>query len=69
MIKVDLTGKTVMVVGANTGLGFETCKHFSLMNPTRIILVCRDKARGEAAVASAGLSAACCFFNYLTSSM
>ncbi|KAF7376690.1 NAD(P)-binding protein [Mycena sanguinolenta] len=46
----DLTGKTVVVVGANTGLGFEAVKHFSKMNPERIILACRSQQKGQAAV-------------------
>ena len=46
----DLTGKTVVVIGANVGLGFEAAKHFAKMNPERIILGCRSKERGEAAV-------------------
>ncbi|KAF9020270.1 short-chain dehydrogenase [Hymenopellis radicata] len=48
--KVDLSGKIVVVVGANTGIGFETCKHFASMNPTRIIMVCRSEERGAAAI-------------------
>ncbi|KAG6872921.1 hypothetical protein C0995_005179 [Termitomyces sp. Mi166 len=46
----DLTGKTVMVLGANTGLGFEATKHFARMNPARLILACRSKLKGEAAI-------------------
>ncbi|KAJ7810039.1 hypothetical protein B0H14DRAFT_3758461 [Mycena olivaceomarginata] len=34
--KADLTGKTVVVIGANTGLGFESVKHFAGMNPGRL---------------------------------
>jgi len=45
----DLSGKTVVVTGANVGLGFEAAKHFARMNPDRIILGCRSKERGEAA--------------------
>ncbi|KAJ6456427.1 hypothetical protein C8R45DRAFT_914010 [Mycena sanguinolenta] len=48
--KADLTGKTVVVVGANTGLGFESVKHFAKMNPGRIILACRSQKKGQAAV-------------------
>ena len=46
----DLSGKTVVVIGANIGLGFEAAKHFARMNPDRVILGCRSKERGEAAV-------------------
>jgi len=45
----DLSGKTVVIIGANVGLGFESAKHFARMNPDRIILGCRSKERGEAA--------------------
>ena len=48
----DLSGKTVVVIGANVGLGFEAAKHFAKMNPERIILGCRSKERGEAAATS-----------------
>ena len=39
----DLTNKTVMVTGANTGLGFEAAKHFAKMNPACLILACRNE--------------------------
>ena len=47
---VDLTGKTVVVVGANVGLGFEAAKHFASMNPKRLVLGCRSQEKGQAAV-------------------
>ena len=48
----DLSGKTVVIIGANVGLGFEAAKHFARMSPNRIILGCRSKERGEAAAIS-----------------
>jgi retinol dehydrogenase-12 len=48
----DLSGKTVVITGANVGLGFEAAVHFARMNPDRIILGCRSKERGEAAASS-----------------
>ncbi|KAJ7664768.1 hypothetical protein B0H17DRAFT_1091568 [Mycena rosella] len=48
--KADLTGKTVIVLGANTGLGFEATKHFARMNPGRLILACRSQSKGQAAL-------------------
>ena len=50
--QVDLTGKTVIVTGANNGLGFEAAKHFARMNPAKLILACRSKERGLAALES-----------------
>jgi retinol dehydrogenase-12 len=47
---VDLTGKTVVVIGANVGLGFEAAKHFASMNPKRLVLGCRSQERGQAAL-------------------
>jgi len=47
---VDLTGKTVVVVGANVGLGFEAAKHFASMNPKRLVLGCRSQQKGQAAL-------------------
>ena len=52
VLKADLTGKTVIVIGANTGLGFETAKHLAMMNPAKLILGCRSKEKGEAALQS-----------------
>ncbi|KAJ8501872.1 hypothetical protein ONZ45_g11986 [Pleurotus djamor] len=48
--KRDLTGKVVIVTGANTGIGFEAAKHFATMNPAKLILACRNKEKGEAAL-------------------
>ncbi|KAK0497300.1 hypothetical protein EDD18DRAFT_1309114 [Armillaria luteobubalina] len=50
VVKIDLSGKTVIVVGANTGLGFQATKHFATMNPGRLILACRSEERGQAAL-------------------
>ncbi|KAJ7760695.1 hypothetical protein DFH07DRAFT_816417, partial [Mycena maculata] len=49
VVNADLTGKTVLVLGANVGLGFEAAKHFARMNPGRLILACRSQSRGQAA--------------------
>jgi NADPH:quinone reductase-like Zn-dependent oxidoreductase len=47
----DLTGKTVVVTGANIGLGFEAAKHFARMNPAKVVIACRSEAKGAAALA------------------
>ncbi|KAJ7113306.1 hypothetical protein C8R43DRAFT_1138608 [Mycena crocata] len=50
VVKADLVGKTVIVLGANTGLGFEAAIHFAAMNPGRLILACRSQSRGQEAL-------------------
>ena len=46
----DLSGKTVVVIGANVGLGYEASKHFAKMGAAKVIMACRSKERGSAAV-------------------
>ncbi|MDP9238496.1 MAG: SDR family oxidoreductase [Chloroflexota bacterium] len=43
-----MTGKTVMVTGASLGIGKETAAALAGMG-ARVVIVCRDRARGEAA--------------------
>lgn len=52
VLKADLAGKTVVLTGANSGIGFDAVKHFATMNPARIIMACRSKERGEQALES-----------------
>jgi retinol dehydrogenase-12 len=52
VVEKNLDGKTIIVTGANNGLGFEACKHFARMGAGKLIMACRDKGRGEAALAS-----------------
>jgi FlaA1/EpsC-like NDP-sugar epimerase len=50
VVHTDLNNKTVVVVGANTGLGFQAAEHFARMNAGRLILACRSEQKGQAAV-------------------
>ncbi|KIM23304.1 hypothetical protein M408DRAFT_27996 [Serendipita vermifera MAFF 305830] len=43
----DLTRRTVIITGANVGLGFEAAKRFYAMNPSRLILAVRSVSKGE----------------------
>ena len=45
----DFTGKTVLVTGANTGLGLEAARHFVRLNAAKVVLGCRNPEKGEAA--------------------
>ncbi|KAI0273677.1 hypothetical protein BC834DRAFT_855024 [Gloeopeniophorella convolvens] len=45
----DLSGKIVLVVGANVGLGFEAAKHFARMNPGKLVLACRTYKKADEA--------------------
>ncbi|MEK7259981.1 MAG: SDR family NAD(P)-dependent oxidoreductase [Pseudomonadota bacterium] len=47
----DLTGKTYIVTGANSGIGYEAAKNFASRGAT-VALVCRSESRGRDAVAS-----------------
>jgi len=42
---VDLTGKTVVIIGASTGIGIEAVKHCAKMNAGRVIATCRNEEK------------------------
>ncbi|KAF2171009.1 hypothetical protein M409DRAFT_64004 [Zasmidium cellare ATCC 36951] len=45
----SFVGKTVVITGANTGLGFKCAKHLVQLNVSNLILGCRSIHKGEAA--------------------
>lgn len=45
----NLTNKTIVITGANTGLGFEAAKHFARMKPGKVVLACRNMGKAERA--------------------
>ncbi|KAH7921754.1 NAD(P)-binding protein [Leucogyrophana mollusca] len=47
--RADLGGKTLLVVGANVGLGHEASVRFAEMNPERLLVTCRDASKCEQA--------------------
>ncbi len=50
------SGRTYIVTGSNTGLGFEAAQHLALAGAARVILAVRNPAAGE--VAKAAIDAA-----------
>jgi len=46
--KVDLSGKTAIVTGGNTGIGLESVRSLA-QSGARVVLACRDTKKGEAA--------------------
>lgn len=59
VLTADFTGQTVIVTGANVGLGLEAARHFAQLGASRVVLGCRSTERGEKARADivASLSA------------
>lgn len=52
IIPTTFAGETIIVTGANTGLGLETARHCVRLGASRVILAVRSLARGESAKAS-----------------
>lgn len=46
----DCSGKTIIVTGANVGLGKEAARHYVRLNAVKVILACRSLEKGQAAV-------------------
>jgi NAD(P)-dependent dehydrogenase (short-subunit alcohol dehydrogenase family) len=50
----DLTGKIVVITGANTGIGFVSALEMSKLNPSKIIFACRSESRALEAMGKIG---------------
>jgi retinol dehydrogenase 12 len=50
IVTTNLTGRTVLITGANTGLGYAAALKFLRMNPARLVLAVRDVSKGLEAV-------------------
>jgi NAD(P)-dependent dehydrogenase (short-subunit alcohol dehydrogenase family) len=48
----SLAGKTVLVTGANIGLGFEAVRHFLRLRPSLVVMGVRSVEKGQAAAAA-----------------
>jgi retinol dehydrogenase-12 len=49
LTKGEVGNKVYVVVGANSGLGYEASLHLAKMNPRRLIMTARNAERGEKA--------------------
>lgn len=47
--QASASGHTIIVTGANVGLGFEAARHFVRLGAAKVILAVRDQQKGEAA--------------------
>ncbi|KAF3771407.1 putative short-chain dehydrogenase [Cryphonectria parasitica EP155] len=49
---IDLSGKTIIITGGNSGVGFRATREFLVLGASRLILAVRSPARGHDAVSA-----------------
>lgn len=49
---IDLSGRTVLVTGGNTGLGYEAARQFLTLKADRVVITARSSEKGRAAIAA-----------------
>lgn len=57
--RTSFAGKTILVTGANVGLGKEAARHFAALNASNVILAVRSLEKGEAAKRDIEASTGC----------
>ncbi|UKZ59503.1 uncharacterized protein TrAtP1_000805 [Trichoderma atroviride] len=51
-VETNLSGKTIIITGGNSGLGYEAARQYLTLGANRLILACRSTPKGEEAAAS-----------------
>lgn len=48
----SLAGKTIIITGGNTGMGFEAARQFLILKASTVIITVRSKTKGQEAIAA-----------------